>query len=185
MAAELNGYTDICVISFIDLYGKVKRSFPAAREVPHGIKMRLGKFFAETAGRHGMLLKPCAEGTDLAAYGADCGGCLTLAMFEQAMGEKLAVPAGMRGRTGRIVPGTASAGIAEKPAQAGCACHLSADIGAYNSCGHLCRYCYANANPQLVRENMKAHNPSSPLLIGELKCDDKIFNTAQKSWIVE
>jgi hypothetical protein len=32
---------------------------------------------------------------------------------------------------------------------------------------------------------MKAHNPASPLLIGELNPDDKIFNTAQKSWIVE
>jgi hypothetical protein len=32
---------------------------------------------------------------------------------------------------------------------------------------------------------MKLHNPDSPLLIGELTPDDKIFNTAQKSWIVD
>lgn len=66
-----------------------------------------------------------------------------------------------------------------------CSCFLNGDIGAYNSCGHLCRYCYANANEELVRQNMKAHNSASPLLIGELTPDDKIFNTAQKSWIVE
>ena len=66
-----------------------------------------------------------------------------------------------------------------------CACFLNGDIGAYNSCAHLCRYCYANADSRLVLENMKLHNPDSPLLIGELTPDDKIFNTAQKSWIVE
>ena len=27
-----------------------------------------------------------------------------------------------------------------------CACYLTGDIGAYNTCGHLCRYCYANAD---------------------------------------
>lgn len=32
---------------------------------------------------------------------------------------------------------------------------------------------------------MKLHNPASPLLIGELNPDDKIFNTMQKSWVME
>ena len=63
-------------------------------------------------------------------------------------------------------------------------CFLNGDIGAYNSCGHLCRYCYANADPGLVLENMRNHDPASPLLIGGLKSDDKIFSAAQKSWIV-
>ena len=66
-----------------------------------------------------------------------------------------------------------------------CDCFLNGDIGAYNSCAHLCRYCYANADSRLVMENMKLHNPDSPLLIGDLTPDDKIFNTAQKSWIVD
>ena len=182
MSAALQGYTDICVISFIDLYEKVKRNFPEAREVPHDTKTRLGKFFAETAGRHGMVLKPCAEGTEMAAYGADCGGCLTLAMFEQAIGEKLAVPAGIRGRTARFVSGTGPDEIPEKAKQAGCACHLSADIGAYNSCGHLCRYCYANSSAETVRRNMSAHCPESPLLTGWPGNGDRIVPAKQESW---
>ena len=50
----------------------------------------------------------------------------------------------------------------------------------YNTCGHLCKYCYANANAALVRENMKKHNPNSPFLIGELETDDKITEAKQK-----
>jgi len=34
-----------------------------------------------------------------------------------------------------------------------CACVLGVDIGAYDTCGHLCKYCYANADVNLVKEN--------------------------------
>ena len=29
-------------------------------------------------------------------------------------------------------------------------CLMGNDVGAYNSCMHLCKYCYANANQGLV-----------------------------------
>ena len=41
--------------------------------------------------------------------------------------------------------------------------------GTYNSCMHLCKYCYANANHNLVKTNYQKHNPFSPFLIGELE----------------
>ncbi len=50
-------------------------------------------------------------------------------------------------------------------------------------CGHLCRYCYANANAELVRENMKRHDPKSPFLLGRSMPEDVIHEAKQKSWI--
>ena len=54
--------------------------------------------------------------------------------------------------------------------------------GAYNTCGHLCRYCYANYDEKTVRENQKKHNPDSPLLLSGLTDADVIHEAKQESW---
>ena len=59
------------------------------------------------------------------------------------------------------------------------------DIGAYDSCGHLCRYCYANTNKNNVISNMKKHNSISPLLIGNIEKEDKITIAKQKSYKIK
>ena len=38
-------------------------------------------------------------------------------------------------------------------------------------------------NPELVKENIKRHNPLSPFLTGESLPDDVIHDADQKSWI--
>ena len=53
-----------------------------------------------------------------------------------------------------------------------CQCVEMADIGVYNTCAHLCKYCYANYDEKKIREWMKQHDPTSSLLIGHLKEDD-------------
>ena len=72
-----------------------------------------------------------------------------------------------------------------KGARAECACYLSCDIGAYNTCKHLCRYCYANAEPPKVLANSRLHDPCSPFLIGNYMEGDHIHDVPQKSWIDE
>ena len=64
-----------------------------------------------------------------------------------------------------------------------CACYLSNDIGAYNSCLHLCKYCYANGKEEYIRKNNSLHDPNSPLLIGNIKKDDVIKEAKQTSYI--
>ena len=164
IAAALDGYTETVVISFIDLYPKVRRNFPEAREVPKEIRLELGKKFIEIASSHGMTVKPCAEGDELAAYGADCSGCMQIRDYEKAIKCRLNAP--------KI-----------KGARAECACYLSCDIGAYNTCKHLCRYCYANAEPPVVLTQSRLHDPKSPFLIGTYRDDDIIHDVPQKSWI--
>ena len=162
MAEILAGYTKTCVISFIDIYKKVERNFPEAKSV----RAEIGKAFVKIASKYGMVLKPCAEGEDLAKYGADCSGCMTVHTFETALNSRLEVPKRKKNqRNGE------------------CACLLGTDIGAYDTCGHLCKYCYANVNPVLVKENMRKHNPDSPFLIGGYMPGDIVCEAIQKSWI--
>ena len=164
IASALDGYTHTAVISFIDLYPKVRRNFPEASEVTREQQLALGKEIIKIASAHGMTVKPCAEGDELAPYGADCGGCMRISDYEKAIGKHLNAPK-------------------KKGARTDCACYLSCDIGAYNTCRHLCRYCYANAEPSEVLAQSRLHDPASPFLIGNYMDGDKIHDVPQKSWI--
>ena len=163
IAGRLDGFTKTVVISFIDLYPKVRRNFPEAREVKKELRLSLGKAFIEIASAHGMTVRPCAEGDELAAFGADCGGCMRVSDYEKAIGKHLTVPK-------------------RKAARAECSCYLACDIGAYNTCRHLCRYCYANAEPAKVLALSRQHDSGSPFLIGNYKEGDIIHDVPQESW---
>ncbi len=163
MCTALEGATDTCVISFIDLYEKVKRNFPEVRAIPQAERLLLGREMASIAAGHGIRMKSCCEGDELAPLGVDCSGCMTLSTYEKALGCRLRAP--KQPKTSR-----------------GCLCHLSADIGAYNTCGHGCRYCYANHDEASVRRAMAQHDPVSPLLVGHVRPGDVIRDAQQVSW---
>ena len=164
MAAKLAGYTKTCVISFIDLYQKVRRNFPEVHRVGQKERIQIGKTLIGIAGRYGMTVKPCAEGEELAPYGADCSGCMTLETYEKALHCHLDAPK-------------------KKPLRKECACYLASDIGQYDTCGHFCRYCYANTEVETVKRNMRQHDPASPFLVGNLRPEDKVHEAVQSSWM--
>ena len=163
LARDLSGWTDYCVISFIDLYPKVRRNFPEAREMTEQEKTALGKDLIAIAAANNITIRTCGEGDFLSAYGAECGGCMTPAIYEKALGQPLNFP--------RFTPSRSE-----------CACYLSCDIGAYSSCRHYCRYCYANSDWRTVKRNAARHDPRSPFLLGGELPGDVVRQAEQKSW---
>jgi hypothetical protein len=45
----------------------------------------------------------------------------------------------------------------DKGQRIACGCMVSKDIGEYNTCPHLCEYCYANASKEIAVSNWKQH----------------------------
>lgn len=163
IAEALRGYTKAVVISFVDLYQKVQKNFPELKALSRKEEIKIGRKIIEIANANEMTVRPCAEGDFLEEYGADCLGCMTLPIYEKAIGFKLNAPK-------------------KKGARMECACYLTSDIGAYNTCMHLCRYCYANGNKDLVIRNYKEHDKTSPFLIGGYREGDKIHEVKAESW---
>ena len=165
MASKLKGYTHNCTISFLDLYEKVKRNAPNLRPPTKSEQIEIAKEFAKIGKKNDIIIHSCCEKNYLSEYGLKCNGCMSQEIIESSIKCKLEAPK-------------------RKNLRQECNCLMGNDIGAYNTCGHLCKYCYANANKGLVIENMKKHNENSPFLIGNNEIGDKITEAKQKSWIV-
>ena len=161
MAVYLRGCTEQCVVSFIDLYEKTKRNYPQARTVSSAQQI--------IAAENGMQIHLCCESSALTAGHphTDAQGCFSRSVIEKAAGIHLSVLS---------VP---SHSLARKA----CSCLLGGDIGAYNTCLHGCRYCYANYNRAIVEAQAAAHDPCSPYLIGHAMTGDIIKDARQESWI--
>ena len=164
MAKVLSGYTDTCVISFIDIYKKVERNFPEVKAVSRTDMLEITKAFVTIGREYNITIKPCAEEDFPGDIGADLSGCLNKDVYEKTLGVTLKLPK-------------------EHSQRPACGCFLAHDIGAYNTCGHLCRYCYANYDADTVRRNMRLHDKSSPLLLGDVGPNDKIRDAKQSSWV--
>jgi len=103
-------------------------------------------------------------GQHLGPLGEATAGGMAPRIYERALGRRMHFPNYQRQRRE-------------------CDCYLGADIGAYDSCPHLCRYCYANTHAARVRKNRCRHDPQSPFLIGYAEAGDRIHTARQESWL--
>ena len=161
---SLKGYTHDCTISFLDLYEKVKKNARNIKPPTNEEEIVLAKAFYQIGKQNDMIIHSCCEKTYLSKYGIDISGCMSQDIIEKSIHNSLNP-------------------LKTKKLREGCNCLMGNDIGSYNSCGHLCKYCYANYNEELVKQNMKKHNENSPFLIGDYEKEDKIHLAKQNSWI--
>lgn len=166
LAIKLEGYTDNCVISFLDNYKKTERNLKtsSARILTTNEVMSVSKEFADIAHSHSFKLESCAEEYDLSEYGIIHGKCIDDKLIEKILGAKLIIKK-------------------DKNQREECGCVESIDIGEYNTCTHNCLYCYASFNMEIADEKQKTHNPNSPLLIGDISDTDVVKIREMKSLI--
>ena len=159
LARRLSGYTEKCIVSFVDMYRHLQGKIAGLAIRPPGeVEIRkLAAGIARIANANDIKVETCAEEADLAAYGIQHGKCIDDLLIEEITGRKLKIKKDKRQREL-------------------CGCVTSVDIGQYNTCGHLCIYCYANLSRKTAHKNISLHNDKSPLLIGEPSEKQKISN---------
>lgn len=159
IASKLANYTTKCVFSFVDLYAKTKRNTKDLKILPitESDMNDIAKEFSIIAKKYNLELCTCCEKIELERYGIHHNSCIDGNLIEKLFGI----------RVSDKLDGQREA----------CGCLKCNDIGAYNTCLHRCKYCYATFNNEMVDSNIKLHNPNSPIMIGELGDDVKIYDT--------
>lgn len=153
MCSLLEGYVKHIIVSFIDEYKNVKKNENVLkkREFTLDDYKEIGISFSESARRYGMSVQTCFEEMNLVQYGFIKGECLSHGLAYKLTGKSY-----------------------KKWSSRKCNCVEMVDIGVYNSCKHLCKYCYANYDEKMVSRNYNNHDSNSSLLVGHLEEDDII-----------
>ena len=157
ISEALHGYTDQCVISFVDTYAKNRAGMKAlgTYELSEAELLVFTRELFETAKANGIRVVSCAEQLDLSQCGVEHGSCIDKARIEDILGCSIEVSRDKK----------------QRPA---CGCVESVDIGTYNTCKSECKYCYANHSIESVRRNAEKYDAHSPLLCGTITEEDKI-----------
>lgn len=149
LAAQLEGYTRRCYISFPTFYGKVIRNTASLyREtgvtcinIPMVEKIALVSDLADMAEQRGISLFSCCN--DMLVTGKIAkASCIDARLLMQLYPQKMIA-------------------LRHKGTRKECGCYESTDIGAYDTCPHGCVYCYANINKDAAIRKWQAHDAHS------------------------
>ena len=164
LTRRLAGYTEKCIISFIDFYPKIAAAAKklGIAPVPDDQKRRLAKSLSEIAFAHGLGIGTCAEAINLSDLDIGHARCIDDRLLSRIAGR----------------PVSARKDRNQRPA---CGCAESVDIGAYNTCPHGCRYCYANHSAAAAAKNRAVYDADAPLLCSRLEEGDNVYERPVKS----
>lgn len=168
IARDLEGYTERLVVSFLDLYGKVRKRLNASVELSHigledithperrEVLLDFAAVIAQIGASHGMDVRTCAEPVNLSEAGIRPGACID--------GELISRLSGKPAYAERLFR-------KDRSQRRECLCVQSRDMGAYNTCSHGCVYCYANYSPASIGRNLARHSLDSPCMIQQVEWD--------------
>ena len=156
LCKNLNGYVNKIIVSFMDEYKNVRsnKNILKYRAFTREDYKKIGEAFSKSAHDNGMSVQTCFEDNDLTQYGFVKGECLSHELAYILTGKKFK-----------------SSNVRKEKK---CECVQMVDIGDYNSCMHMCKYCYANYDEKAVSSNFERHDDNSSLLIGSIQSDDVI-----------
>ena len=148
IAGMLSGAVRRAVVSFVDMYPKVRAQTAEGGllEPSQDIVAGTARGFASVAEKHHMTIQSCAEKRPLVDYGINPGACIDPDLVSMISG------------------GTVS--FKKDPSQRElCRCITSRDIGAYNTCLFGCEYCYATGERSRAVRNFRFHSPEADSLL--------------------
>ena len=156
LCKRLKGYVNKIIVSFMDEYKNVRsnKNILKYKAFTREDYKKIGEVFSKSAMDNGMSVQTCFEDNDLTEYGFVKGECLSHELAYILTGKKFK-----------------SSNVRKEKK---CECVQMVDIGEYNSCMHMCKYCYANYDEKAVSSNFERHDDNSSLLIGSLQSDDVI-----------
>ena len=178
---QLKGYAEKMVFSYADIrtYRKVQsnleRSAIKFREFEDEDMHYIAKNLAALNSNWGYTLATCGEKIDLEQYGIEHNKCvdddLMIKYFSED--ERLMDFLGVEIVRGDLFNPQSTIIKRKKNKDKGqrafCGCIVSKDIGEYNTCPHLCEYCYANTSKETALKNWQRHkeNPNAETIIGK------------------
>ena len=166
---KLQGYTEKLVFSFADikLYRKVsanlKKSHVNYREWTAPQMDVFAKELAKHNQKWHFQLATCGEMIDLKQYGIQPNRCIDddliirFAADDKHLMDFLGVEidGGDLFNPNKVI--IKHKNNQDKGQRKHCGCIISKDIGEYNTCPHLCEYCYANASKTVAIKNWIQH----------------------------
>lgn len=193
---QLKGYTEKLVFSFADIgsYTKVKNNLVRNGVPYHEWNELLMDEFARKLSQMNkdrgwnFVLATCGEAIDIDKYGVEHNRCIDgdlitrlawkdsdLMKFMKVKIEDAPTPSLFGGEEipdGAIMLPNNKFFISSHKKDPGqrklCGCMAAKDIGEYNTCPHLCEYCYANTSKEAAMANWRQHKlvPNAETITG-------------------
>ena len=167
----LKGYCEKLVFSFADISSYKKVQFNLNQQGINytdftvELMQEFAKKLSEANKSMGLNLATCGEMVDLKEYGIAKNKCIDPELLARLFPNDTTLMSWL----GYSDMFGAPESFPKDPGQRlSCGCILSKDIGSYNTCGHRCVYCYANASPTI---GMSGCNKAKIQQSGETICN--------------